>query len=106
MTARDDYVVPESEFGKVLPVGYVATPPETGKLSIKTERGWVELDRGRLPKEEFPQLYALLRALPKETRWQRFQRWLRRQPPPPETGRYGETEDEFNLPDFRGRIVG
>jgi hypothetical protein len=100
---------------RTLPTGYIIAHPETGKLVIKTEHGWVDLDKGRLPKEMYPELYAVLSEykLVPESRWRRLKRWLLAPDfyVPPLRSKdekecvYGETEHEFNLPDLRGRVV-
>ena len=103
------------QYRDAVPVGFIGWHPETGKPFIKTERGLVDLDDGVLPKEMFPELYAVLSEfkLVPESRGRRFKRWLLAPDfsvPPlrSETERecvYGETEHEFNLPDWRGRVI-
>jgi len=83
------------------PIGYVWMT-QYGYI-IRTDQGYGIAKGQSLRKEDFPALYAVLSDLPKLSRWQRFKNWITKTEVLPRCA-YGETEEEFNLPDMRARL--
>lgn len=90
-----------------IPIGHISGPfvrrdapsqgPVTLEYVIHADRGETFPPDGRaLPKKDYPLLYEVLRGFPQK--W--WQRLLRR----PKVCVYGETEDEFSIPDMRVRM--